>query len=228
MPFKTKPLTVQIYRTGPSFLSVFALKTLWTFPQASLSPHSLSPYSDLWNVLVIVTSVPGTTEKLLMVWSDCWSTGCMWSSLPGRIFFALVFFSHCRTAQSHTRRQRQRSYSLAFFLCSPFSACFMSALLPSSLLITWETWSSAPAPLWITIFRLPGKTRPSFASNTGFLLYRTTAPFYCTRLIVFKMISPHALSHTLKLQPFRKDTGMGEITFYPFLKLLLVIFSTGF
>lgn len=94
-------------------------------------------------------------------------------------------------------------------LCSPFSACLLSTLLPSSLLITWETWSSAAAPLWITILHVPGKTCPSFASNAGFLLHRTAAPFYCTCLIDFEVICPCALSYALKILAFLKGQEDG-------------------
>lgn len=94
-------------------------------------------------------------------------------------------------------------------LCSPFSACLLSTLLPSSLLITWETWSSAAAPLWLIILHLPGKTRPSFASNAGFLLHRTAAPFYCTCLSDFEVICPRALSYALKNLSFLKGQEDG-------------------
>lgn len=37
-PCPSKPLTVQLYRVNPLFLSVFALKALWSVPQASFFP----------------------------------------------------------------------------------------------------------------------------------------------------------------------------------------------
>lgn len=74
--------------------------------------------------------------------------------------FALLEFSHSRTAQSHMRLQ---CYSHGVPLYTPSSACLLVILLPSSLLSTCETWSLAAAPLWITILHLLGKTCPSFA-----------------------------------------------------------------
>lgn len=122
--------------------------------------------------------------------------------LPGLRCFALFKPGHSRTAQSHLRRQQQCSYSLAVSALLSLPVCCLP-FCP-------QPWSLPGRP---DLQLLPHfeslfcicqvKHRPSFASNAGFLLRRTAAPFSCTCLIDFEVICPcAAVSHALKLQPF--------------------------